>query len=146
MNILFFLTPKAEVAFIKEDMTLRQTMEKMENHRYTCVPMIRADGTYLGTITEGDLLWAIKNQYIMNLKEAEKSPISEIRRKRDYVPANVNENMEGVFKLAMTQNFVPVVDDRNMFIGIVTRKDILQYCYQKFNQMEEENQGENQGE
>ena len=29
----------------------------------------------------------------------------------------------------MNQNFVPVIDDRKVFIGIVTRRDILQYCY-----------------
>ena len=29
MNILFFLTPKCEVAYIYEDETLRQALEKM---------------------------------------------------------------------------------------------------------------------
>jgi len=27
----------------------------------------------------------------------------------------------------MDQNFVPVVDDRNVFSGIITRKDVIQY-------------------
>ncbi|MCD8011494.1 MAG: CBS domain-containing protein [Lachnospiraceae bacterium] len=129
MNILFFLTPKSEVAYITEDMTLRQALEKMENHRFTCIPVLGADGRYVGSITEGDLLWAIKNQYNLNLREAEKLPITDVRRKRDYMPVYVNETVEGMFNLAMSQNFVPVVDDRRMFIGIITRKDILQYCY-----------------
>ncbi|MCD8329270.1 MAG: CBS domain-containing protein, partial [Lachnospiraceae bacterium] len=103
--------------------------EKMENHRFTCIPVLGADGRYVGAITEGDLLWAIKNQYNLNLREAEKLPITDVRRKRDYMPVYVNETVEGMFNLAMSQNFVPVVDDRRMFIGIITRKDILQYCY-----------------
>ena len=40
MNILFFLTPKSEVAFIYDDQTLRQALEIMEYHRYTAVPII----------------------------------------------------------------------------------------------------------
>ena len=28
---------------------------------------------------------------------------------------------------AVNQNFVPVVDDKDIFIGIITRKDIIQY-------------------
>ncbi len=60
MNILFFLTPKSEVAYIYDDDTLRQALEKMEYHRYTAVPIIdHKDGTYIGTITEGDLLWDV---------------------------------------------------------------------------------------
>lgn len=31
----------------------------------------------------------------------------------------------------MNQNFVPVVDDQKKFIGIVTRKSIMEYCYEK---------------
>jgi predicted transcriptional regulator len=29
------------------------------------------------------------------------------------------------------QNFVPVVDDQKNFIGIITRKDIIRYFYEK---------------
>ena len=30
--------------------------------KYSAVPIISRQGTYVGTITEGDLLWYIKNQ------------------------------------------------------------------------------------
>ena len=40
MNILFFLTPKSEVAYINDDDTLRQALEKMEHHKYAAVPII----------------------------------------------------------------------------------------------------------
>jgi CBS domain-containing protein len=32
---------------------------------------------------------------------------------------------------ATSQNFVPVVDDKDTFIGIVTRGNIIQYCSQQ---------------
>ena len=70
MNVLFFLTPKSKVAYIYDDFTLRQTLEKMEYHRYSAVPLLTREGKYVGTITEGDLLWSIKNKYSLNFKEA----------------------------------------------------------------------------
>ena len=32
---------------------------------------------------------------------------------------------------ALNQNFIPVVDDQKNFIGIITRKEIIKYFYQK---------------
>ena len=62
MNILFFLTPKSEVAYVHDTDTLRQVLEKMEHSRYSAVPVIgKKDGRYIGTLTEGDLLWYIKD-------------------------------------------------------------------------------------
>ena len=132
MNVVQLLTPKSAVAYLNEKMTLRQALDKMENHRYTCVPVLNAEGGYAGTITEGDLLWAIKNKYNLNLKNAEQIPLADIARKRDYQPVNINAHLNELVVMAMTQNFVPMVDDREAFIGIVTRKDILQYCYSNF--------------
>lgn len=57
VNILFFLTPKSDVAYIFEDETLRQTLEKMEHRKFSCIPLLSLDGKYKGTISEGDLLW-----------------------------------------------------------------------------------------
>jgi len=132
MNVAFFLTPKSEVAYLWDTMTLRQVLEKMENHRYTCIPILNKEGYYVGTITEGDLLWAIKNQYNLSLKNAEEIHLTDIRRKRDYQAVNINAKIKEMVIMSMSQNFVPVVDDRQAFIGIVTRKDILQYCYKEY--------------
>lgn len=131
MNILFFITPKSEVACIYEDDTLRQALEKMEHHKYSAVPILRKDGTYAGTITEGDLLWGIKNQYNLNLQEAERMPVMTIRRRMDNVPVLAKADMEDLIDKALNQNFVPIVDDRGFFIGIITRKDIIKYYYEK---------------
>lgn len=132
MNILFFLTPKKDVAYLTDEMTLRQALEKMEYHRYTCVPMLNRNGQYVGTVTEGDLLWAVKNQYNLSLKNAEEISILDVKRRRDYEPVNINARIEDMVFVAMGQNFVPVVDDRGAFIGIVTRKDIMRYCYEEY--------------
>ena len=130
MNLLFFLTPKGKVAYIYDDFTLRQTLEKMEYHRYSAVPILTREGKYVGTITEGDLLWAIKNRYSLNFKEAENTPILEIPRRMDNLPVSADAEIEDLIIKALNQNFVPVTDDRGIFIGLITRKDIMRYFAQ----------------
>ncbi len=131
MNILFFLTPKSDVAYIYEDETLRQALEKMEYHKYSAVPVIGRNGRYVGTITEGDMLWGIKNKFNLSLKEAERVTVTAIDRRSDNQPVYANSNMEDLIDKALNQNFVPVVDDQGNFIGIITRKDIIRYYYDK---------------
>ena len=136
MNILFFLTPKSEVAYIHDDESLRQVLEKMEYHKYSAVPIISRQGTYVGTITEGDLLWYIKNQLDLNLQEARRILITNGPRRSDNTPVSIDSNMEDLLDKAMKQNFVPVLDDKRSFIGIVTRKDIMKYFADKMKKAE----------
>ena len=137
MNILFFLKPKSEVAYIYDYHTLRQAMEIMEYHKYSSVPVITKDGKYAGTMTEGDLLWGLKGLDLLNLKEAETVPVTRIKRRMDYRPVRADENIEDLIGRAMEQNFIPVVDDQGNFIGIITRKDIIGFCYEKIREMAE---------
>ncbi len=127
MNILFFLTPKSEVAHIYDDDSVRQALEKMEYHRYSAVPILTSQGKYVGTLTEGDLLWYLKNQLDLNLRDSRKIPVMDVPRRSDNTPVYANSKMEDLLDKAMKQNFVPVLDDSNIFIGIVTRKDIMKY-------------------
>ncbi|MGL6105288.1 CBS domain-containing protein [Romboutsia sp.] len=131
MNILFFLTPKSEVAYLYEDYTMRQALEKMEYHRYSSIPIIDKDGKYVGTITEGDLLWTLKNDFSLDLKSVEDVSISSIKRRKDNRPVSINANIEDLISKSMNQNFVPVIDDQEIFIGIIKRRDIIGYCYNK---------------
>ena len=131
MNVLFFLTPKSEVAYIYDDYTMRQTLEKMEYHRYSSIPIINKKGEYVGTITEGDLLWALKNEFNLDLKSLEDICISSVKRKMDNKAVSINANIEDLISKSINQNFVPVIDDQNIFIGIIKRRDIIDYCYKK---------------
>ena len=129
MNILFFLTPKCDVAYVKEEDSLRNTLEKMEFHRYSAIPVLSKDGKFAGTLTEGDLLWEIKNQLNLDLKEAEKVLVKDIPMRKHFEAVGINSSMEGLVARSLTQNFVPVVDDLGHFIGIVKRRDLLDYLY-----------------
>lgn len=129
MNILFFLKPKATVEYLVENYSLRQAMEKMEVHRYSSIPIISKSGEYIGTLSEGDILWHIKQLGEFDLIDSEDINITNIKRFRDNAAIKVNSNIQDLINVSKTQNFVPVVDDRNMFIGIVTRQDIITYFY-----------------
>ena len=134
MNILFFLTPKDEVAIVEETDTLRQVLEKMEHHGYSAIPFFSRVGKYIGTITDGDLLWFLKKNKFPDLKDLEDMPIVTIERHRDNQAVHIEASMEDLFDKVTNQNFVPVVDDNQVFIGIVTRKDVLVYLQKKLNE------------
>lgn len=128
-NILFFLKPKAELAYIYDYHTMRQALEIMEHHKYSCVPILNRSGKYIGSITEGDLLWDIKKRGLSSIRDAENISIMKVSRRFDYQCVSAESRMEDMIGRAMEQNFVPVVDDQENFIGIITRKDIISYCY-----------------
>ena len=130
-NILFFLPPKAMCAFLYDDYTVRQALEKMEAAGYAALPILNRRGEYRGTLTEGDLLWALKNMCYMDMRQAEAHHIMTIAHRKDNVPVRVNTDMQELVERARTQNFVPVVDDKDAFIGIIPRSVIVKYCHEK---------------
>ena len=119
MNLLFFLTPKSEVLYVDSHDTVRQVMERMEYHTYQAIPMIDSYGHYVGTITEGDILWWIKDDLPFDMKKAETEYIGDIPRKRENLPVSIQSDMEDLMSKAVNQNFVPVVDDKDIFIGSI---------------------------
>jgi CBS domain-containing protein len=133
MNIAFFLTPKNEVVCGNKDATMRQVMEKMEHYGYTAIPIIDREGKYVATLTEGDLLWSLKNSHNLNFKNTETIKVKDIPKKRVHKSVSITSNIESLISLAVSQNFVPVTDDNGIFIGIIKRSDIINYC---FNEME----------
>lgn len=131
MNILFFLTPKNDVAYIEDSSYVRQALEKMKYHGYTALPIINEEGKYVGTVTEGDFLWLLLGEREKSLHEVEHIRVIDMQRRTKNKPVSINADITDLIKTAMKQNFVPVIDDDGVFIGIVTRKDILQYCQEK---------------
>lgn len=132
MNILFFLTPKAMCSFLHADDTIRQALERMENSGYEALPVLDDDGRYRGTLTSGDLLWGVKHICGMSMEQAEEHKISELPKKRIYKEVSITMDMRDLVRTATLQNFVPVVDDKQTFIGIVTRQAIIQYCLDNY--------------
>jgi predicted transcriptional regulator len=125
MNVLMLLTAKEDVSFLSEDSSLRQGLEKMKAHGYSAIPVLSTAGHYLGSISEGDFLWAMYDKDDFSKKELEHIYIKDILREDFNPPVSINVSINDLMERATKQNFIPVVDDRNFFIGIITRQDII---------------------
>ena len=128
----FFLLPKSETLYLTEQMTLRQAMEKMQYHGYGAVPVLNEAGQYVGTITAADILWFLKDTHGVNMTITEKVLVGDVPRRHDNEPVSVSADIRDMLKMAMEENFIPIVDDLGVFIGMVRRREIMEF-YQKNN-------------
>lgn len=136
MNVIFFLTPKTKLEYLYDTNTIRQGLEKIRVKGFTAIPIISKDGKYIGTISEGDFLWYIMNNKKFDIKDLEDTLAINIINKTKYQPVRVNARIEDLYNLIVNQNFVPVIDDRDIFMGIITRKSVIEYYYNKTRERE----------
>ena len=132
MNILACLTPKSDVDYVTDEATVFKVLQTMENRNFYAIPIINKKGRYVGTITAGDLLGCIKENFNLSVKDSAKFPIRNVRRTRDYQAIGAHSQIEEILDMAVDQNFVPVVDDDENFIGILTRKEIMKWMRQEY--------------
>ncbi len=132
MNIAFFLKPKSEVTYLYDDMPLPEALHIMQCHGYSSVPVINREGSYLCAVSEGDFLWSFAQTdgdclKFSSAKSAGEKRVGEILQKRRNPSAHINTPIETLLLRTAEQNFVPIVDDRGIFIGIVTRRNVINY-------------------
>ena len=129
--IIPVMIAKSRIAYLYDDFTIRQGLEKMRNRGYTAIPVITRDGRYVGTVSEGDFLWRLLSDGTdLTMKKAESLRVCDIIGNK-YPAVRITVTMDALLESAMNQNFIPVVDDLDKFIGIVTRRDIIGYLAKK---------------
>ena len=96
-------------------------------HKFTVVPVLNSDGEYVGTISEGDLLRFIVAQDGIDKEECESILIKDIDKYRSYTAVKVDASFDEIYEASLIQNFIPIVDDRNVFIGLIRRKEVVSY-------------------
>ncbi len=124
MNISFFLKPKSQVSYLYDDCPALQAMKDMVKSDFTAIPMIDRKGKYKGTVCEGDFL-RLMMKYTP--EQIEKMKVGKVKRRFRHNSVSIDSRMEDLVNLVIDQNFVPVTDGRGMFIGIITRHDILSH-------------------
>jgi CBS domain-containing protein len=124
MNLAMFLTPLASVASVPARMAVRLALDEMDSLGYSAVPVVDADGSYLGTLTEGDLL-----RFVRSGEDVEASMVMDVPLRHDVRVASVLDPIESVVERAADQNFVPVVDSRGVLMGIVTRRTLIRHLW-----------------
>lgn len=126
MNLFYLLKPKSTVCYVEKGDLLRDGLEKIRESGFTAIPVIDDSGEYIGTVSEGDFLWFLL-QYGAHCQDEYR--IVDIVNEERNLAVRTDTTMEGLLMRVMEQSFVPVVDDRKMFIGIITRRDIIRYFY-----------------
>lgn len=134
MNIMRFVIPKSLVEFVTSDQTLRQAIEKMRYHRYAAIPVINKEGLYVGTLRNDDILRVMLERGSLDAKETERIPLSSVVDEGYCEPVYHTASMAELIEMVKEHNFVPVVDDRGCFIGIILRRDILNYLLNFYNE------------
>lgn len=135
MNIFKLLKPKSTVTFLYKTDTIGEGLDKLRAEGFTAVPVIDETGEYIGTVSEGDFLWHFLQYGTCVMDEHKVVNIVNEERNR---AVRIDVTMDELLRRVMDQNFVPVIDDRSMFIGIVTRKDIIGYFCEKQKESKEE--------
>lgn len=129
MNIMFFLTPKAETVYERIDSTIGGAMAEMDRHGLSAIPVIDKEGRYAGTVTEGDILRLVRTDPGNTYNMVSQRPVGEISRRARHESVRVDEIFDNLVKLTLSQNYVPVVDDQGIYIGIIKRSDVIEYLY-----------------
>ena len=131
-SVLFLLTPKTKVACLNVNMNVRQALEKMRAHGFSAIPLISNEGEYIGTVSEGDLLWHIAEEKEISLEHLKEDNITDLERRHDVPAVKVDADIDVLVERIVNHNFVPVVDDRNVLMGIVTRRRVMQELLEKY--------------
>lgn len=135
MNIASFIQPKIDVSYLRDNMTMRQGLEKLKRSGYSAIPVIDTEDRYVGVVSEGDFLWNIlaNNESLnsISMKNTEKLTVRDIIQNGKIKAVCIDTDMEQLLEQAKNQNLVPVIDDRSIFIGIITRRDIITYFMKK---------------
>ena len=126
-SLISLITPKKQTAFMSNDSTVRQALERFDVHKFTIIPLVDSEGHYCGTLSEGDLLRFMKNEVDFDIKKAEHVKVSDIEHHRSYQALGVEALLAEVFALSLEQNFIPLIDDNNIYIGIIKRREIIKY-------------------
>jgi CBS domain-containing protein len=132
MNIIRFLVPKSSVEYISSDATVRQAYEKMRYHSYVAIPVLDDDGIYVGTLRRDDIYKYFFDKGSIDFRSAEKDGIGELLDKEYSKPLYHNSKIEDMIVGVREHNFVPVVDDRGCFIGIILRRDVLDFLFKQY--------------
>ena len=131
-NILRFVIPKSLVQHISSESTVRQALEKMMYHKYSAVPVIGADGKYIGTLRSDDIFKFFLKSGSFDITSAEDCRVLDILNTTASRPLFHNASIRDLIEEVKEHNSVPVVDDRGCFIGLILRRDILNFLLKDF--------------
>ena len=124
MNIFGILIPKHTLTYLNANDPLDQAVAFLLGTTYTAIPVVDNQGRYVGIASEGDFLRAVMEHGRENLG---KYKVADIVNKDEGAKVLNTVEKDEIMERILDRNFLCVVDDRDCFIGIITRKSIILY-------------------
>lgn len=125
MLVSSFLTPKSDVIWISARATMRTAFETMEESGFAALPVLDDEGRYVGALTASDLLRKLLRTPGMEVDAMARTRVAEVPMAARSRPVDILAEVDELYGEALVQNFVPVIDSRGIFVGIVRRSAIL---------------------
>ncbi|WEK68485.1 MAG: IMP dehydrogenase [Candidatus Chryseobacterium colombiense] len=101
---------------LSKDHTLAQAKETMAKYKISGLPVVDAENTLIGIITNRD----VKYQENLDMK------VEEIMTKNNLITSDKNTNLEKAKEILLKNRVekLPIVDSENKLVGLITIKDI----------------------
>lgn len=123
MNIAFFIVPKLQVLWVSASASVRDAVRLMRRHGLATAPVLDAAAGFAGTVSLKNLARLLRGGRV-----PAEAPLAETACVRPDAPVGIDAQLEDLVDRAVTRPFVPVVDDRRVFIGVVPRRAILRHA------------------
>lgn len=141
-----------EVITVTEDDTVEKCANLLATHKLSGLPVLDDKGKVKGMVTEGDLIRRasrIEGPAFLELLggiiylESPKKFMDDLRKTMGYMAKHImtedvitispNEKIEDAATLLVRKKIkrLPVIDEEGRLIGIVSRKDIMNFLFHK---------------
>lgn len=122
-HLVNYLIPADDLAIFIDTHNSDHVMLLLVNNGFSRVPVLTKDRQYRGTISISDILnYQVKNQ--LTDWELNQTDIGEmVNTKIEAIP--MTSSLTHIMHKLVDFPFLPVVNDKNLFVGIITRKSIL---------------------
>lgn len=128
MNIAFFLVPKLRVLWLSTGATVRDALRAMRRHGRSTAPVLDAQSGFAGTVSARSLTRFLRGH---DARARAATSLDDAALVRASEPVGIDADVEQLVDRAVDQSFVPVVDDRRVFIGVVPRRAILKHALRR---------------
>lgn len=119
-----FLIVADNVATLSEDNTLEHALLVLTNIGYSRIPVLNKQGQLMGQISLDQVVSQMFDIESLNPEKLEGMTVGEVMD-RQACSIQMPFNIEKILNQLVDFNFIPVVDKQDVFLGIVTRKEIL---------------------
>jgi len=128
IEVAAFLMPKSEVVWVSASGSVEQALERMKPNGFAAVPILDDEGCYVDTLSTSDLMWFLLGVGSAWRELARATALLTVPRRLNGLVLHVDASLSALINAAIEQSFVSVVDDRGVFIGIVRRRPVIEYC------------------